>query len=75
VNTVRPKAAVNAARPKAAVNVARPKAVVNAARPKAVLKAVKRNQVNVVKASACWVWIPKQKVLNYGNPEQDLQEK
>ncbi|GKF17267.1 hypothetical protein Tco_0062185 [Tanacetum coccineum] len=37
------------------VNTARPKAVVNAARPKAVLNVVKRNQVNAVKASACWV--------------------
>ncbi|GKB42428.1 ribonuclease H-like domain-containing protein [Tanacetum coccineum] len=36
------------------VNTARPKAVVNAARPKAVLNAVKGNQVNAVKASACW---------------------
>ncbi|GJT29841.1 hypothetical protein Tco_0910116 [Tanacetum coccineum] len=53
------------------VNAARPKAVVNAARPKAVLNAVKGNQVNVVKASACWVWKPKTK----GNPQQDLQEK
>ncbi|GKB91440.1 hypothetical protein Tco_0963712 [Tanacetum coccineum] len=37
------------------VNTARPKAVVNAARPKAVLNAVKGNQVNTVKALACWV--------------------
>ncbi|GJR39342.1 hypothetical protein Tco_1215026 [Tanacetum coccineum] len=37
------------------VNTARPKAVVNAARPKAVLNAVKGNQVNAIKASACWV--------------------
>ncbi|GKF62080.1 hypothetical protein Tco_0182134, partial [Tanacetum coccineum] len=37
------------------VNPARPKAVVNVARPKAVLNAVKGNQVNDVKASACWV--------------------
>ncbi|GKE27878.1 putative ribonuclease H-like domain-containing protein, partial [Tanacetum coccineum] len=36
------------------VNTARPKAVVNVARPKAVLNAVKGNQINVVKASACW---------------------
>ncbi|GKB06947.1 hypothetical protein Tco_0835180, partial [Tanacetum coccineum] len=36
------------------VNTARPKAVVNAARPKAVLNAVKGNQVNDVKALACW---------------------
>ncbi|GJS36559.1 putative ribonuclease H-like domain-containing protein [Tanacetum coccineum] len=49
-------------------NTARPKAVVNAARPKAVLNAVKGNQVNVVKASACWVWKPKTK----GNPQMDL---
>ncbi|GJX47180.1 retrovirus-related pol polyprotein from transposon TNT 1-94, partial [Tanacetum coccineum] len=52
------------------VNTARPKAVVNAARPKAVLNAVKGNQVNVVKASACWVWKPKTK----GNPQIDLQD-
>ncbi|GJX66986.1 hypothetical protein Tco_0302713 [Tanacetum coccineum] len=44
---------------------------VNTARPKAVLNVVKGNQVNVVKASACWVWKPKTK----GNPQQDLQEK
>ncbi|GKD55263.1 ribonuclease H-like domain-containing protein, partial [Tanacetum coccineum] len=52
------------------VNTARPKAVVNAARLKAVLNAVKGNQVNVVKASACWVWKPKTK----GNPQIDLQD-
>ncbi|GKB78290.1 hypothetical protein Tco_0945185 [Tanacetum coccineum] len=39
---------------------------VNTARPKAVLNAVKGNQVNAVKASACWVWRPKQKeILNH----------
>ncbi|GJS69945.1 putative ribonuclease H-like domain-containing protein [Tanacetum coccineum] len=37
---------------------------VNTARPKVVLNAVKGNQVNAVKASACW-----------GNPQQDLEEK
>ncbi|GKE04826.1 ribonuclease H-like domain-containing protein [Tanacetum coccineum] len=42
---------VNAAKPKAVVNVAKPKAVVNA--------------VNAVKASACWVWKPKNKVLDH----------
>ncbi|GKF91191.1 hypothetical protein Tco_0274892 [Tanacetum coccineum] len=47
------------------VNTARPKAVVNAARPKVVLNAVKGNQVNAVKASACWVWKPKTKVLDH----------
>ncbi|GJZ25843.1 ribonuclease H-like domain-containing protein, partial [Tanacetum coccineum] len=48
------------------VNTARPKAVVNVARPKVVLNAVKGNQVNAVKASACWVWKPKTKVLDHG---------
>ncbi|GJU41076.1 putative ribonuclease H-like domain-containing protein [Tanacetum coccineum] len=47
------------------VNAARPKAVVNAARPKAVRNAVKGNQVNVVKALACWVWKPKTKVIDH----------
>ncbi|GJU09422.1 ribonuclease H-like domain-containing protein [Tanacetum coccineum] len=37
------------------VNTDRPKAVVNTAKPKAVLNAVKGNQINVVKASDCWV--------------------
>ncbi|GJV46706.1 hypothetical protein Tco_1431242 [Tanacetum coccineum] len=57
------------------VNVARPNAVVNTARPKAVLSAVKGNKGNVVKASACWVWRPKHKVLDHGNPQQDLKDK
>ncbi|GJZ92061.1 hypothetical protein Tco_0664126 [Tanacetum coccineum] len=57
------------------VNTVRPKAVVNAARPKVVVNAIKGNNVNVVKASTCWVWKPKTKVLDYGNPRQDLQEK
>ncbi|GJR98079.1 ribonuclease H-like domain-containing protein [Tanacetum coccineum] len=56
------------------VNTVRPKAVVNAARPKAVVNAVKGNNVNVVKASACWVWKPKTKVLDHGNPQMDLQD-
>ncbi|GJR59846.1 putative ribonuclease H-like domain-containing protein [Tanacetum coccineum] len=56
------------------VNTARPKAVVNTVKPKAVLNAVKENQVNAVKASACWVWKPKTKVLDHGNPQMDLQD-
>ncbi|GKG11895.1 hypothetical protein Tco_0346132, partial [Tanacetum coccineum] len=47
------------------VNTVKPKAIVNATRPKAVVNAVKGNNVNTVKASACWVWKPKTKVLNY----------
>ncbi|GKA73766.1 hypothetical protein Tco_0780068 [Tanacetum coccineum] len=52
---------VNTDRLIAVVNTAKPKVVVNAARPKAVLNAAKGNQVNAVKASACWVWKPKSK--------------
>ncbi|GJU56178.1 putative ribonuclease H-like domain-containing protein [Tanacetum coccineum] len=48
---------------------------VNTARPKAVLSVVKGNKENVVKASACWVWRPKHKVLDHGNPQQDLKDK
>ncbi|GJX75424.1 hypothetical protein Tco_0314019 [Tanacetum coccineum] len=64
VNTAQPRSTVNSARPMTNgvnivkdknVDTARPKAVVNTAKPKAVLNAVKGNQVNVVKASACWV--------------------
>ncbi|GKC54296.1 putative ribonuclease H-like domain-containing protein, partial [Tanacetum coccineum] len=47
---------------KAVVNAAKQKVAVNAAGPKAV---VKGNNVNVVKASACWVWKPKNKVLDH----------
>nr|GEY77257.1 hypothetical protein [Tanacetum cinerariifolium] len=45
------------------VNIVRAKKV-NTARPKLVLNAVQRNHVNV-KASACWVWRPKHKVLDH----------
>ncbi|GJS93712.1 ribonuclease H-like domain-containing protein [Tanacetum coccineum] len=74
VNTAQPKSIVNSARPMTNrvnnvsgknVNTARPKAVVNTAKPKAVLNAVKGNQVNVIKASSCWVWKPKTKVLDH----------
>ncbi|GKD41694.1 hypothetical protein Tco_1261901 [Tanacetum coccineum] len=72
------------------INTVRPKAVVNAARPKAVVNAVKGNNVNAVKASACWVWKPKTKIQVsdglgpqkkpiflsnvQGNPHMDLQD-
>ncbi|GJS07268.1 putative ribonuclease H-like domain-containing protein [Tanacetum coccineum] len=42
--------------------------------PKAVVNAVKGNNFNAVKASACWVWKPKTKVLDHGNPQMDLQD-
>ncbi|GJT11549.1 putative ribonuclease H-like domain-containing protein [Tanacetum coccineum] len=60
---------------------ARPKAV-NTARPNsAVVNAVRANQVNAVKASACWVWRPTKlnsasitlKRHNYGHPQKEDQ--
>ncbi|GJV85851.1 ribonuclease H-like domain-containing protein [Tanacetum coccineum] len=48
---------------------------VNTARPKAVLSAVKGNKGNAIKASTCWVWRPKHKVLDHGNLQQDLKDK
>nr|GEX24392.1 hypothetical protein [Tanacetum cinerariifolium] len=36
---------------------------VNTIRPKAVVNVVKENNLNAVKALACWVWKPKNKVL------------
>ncbi|GJR07269.1 hypothetical protein Tco_0530253 [Tanacetum coccineum] len=52
---------------------------VNTARLKALLNVVKGNQVNVVKASAYWVWKPKTKVIDHvskhnSNPQMDLQD-
>ncbi|GKF45258.1 hypothetical protein Tco_0131810, partial [Tanacetum coccineum] len=47
----------------------------NTARPKAVFSVVNGNKGNVVKASACWVWKPKHKVLDHGIPQQDLKDK
>ncbi|GJU08316.1 ribonuclease H-like domain-containing protein, partial [Tanacetum coccineum] len=38
---------------------------VNTARPKAVLSVVKGNKGNVVKASTCWIWRQKHKVLDH----------
>ncbi|GJV64614.1 hypothetical protein Tco_1475442 [Tanacetum coccineum] len=38
---------------------------VNTAKPKAVLSAIKGNKGNAVKASACWVWRPKHKILDH----------
>ncbi|GJZ45526.1 hypothetical protein Tco_0593122 [Tanacetum coccineum] len=43
--------------------------------PRTVVSNNKGNEANVVKALACWVWRPKQKVLDHGNPHQDLKDK
>ncbi|GJS37632.1 hypothetical protein Tco_0536014 [Tanacetum coccineum] len=76
VNTAHTKVTVNSVNTvkDKNVNTTKPKAVVNAAKPKAVVNVVKGNNVNVVKASACWVWKPKTKVLDHGNPQMDLQD-
>ncbi|GJX79844.1 putative ribonuclease H-like domain-containing protein [Tanacetum coccineum] len=70
LNTARP---VNNVQSRTAVNIVG--TMVNTARPKVVLSAVKGNNGNVVKASACWVWRPKHKVLDHRNPQQDLKDK
>ncbi|GJY77021.1 ribonuclease H-like domain-containing protein [Tanacetum coccineum] len=62
LTTARP---VNTAQPRTTVNSARQMTNVNTARPKAVLNAVKGNHVNAVKASTCWVWKPKTKVIDH----------
>nr|GEV31001.1 hypothetical protein [Tanacetum cinerariifolium] len=46
------------------VNAVRSK-IVNTARPKIVVNAVLGNRVIVVKASACWGWKPKTKVIDH----------
>ncbi|GJV86080.1 putative ribonuclease H-like domain-containing protein [Tanacetum coccineum] len=46
-----------------------------ASEPKAVFSVVKENKRNAVKALACWVWRPNHKVLDHGNPQQDLKDK
>ncbi|GKF65497.1 hypothetical protein Tco_0192014 [Tanacetum coccineum] len=38
---------------------------INTARPKAIVNAVKGNSFNAVKASACWFWKRKHKVLDH----------
>ncbi|GJT96398.1 hypothetical protein Tco_1091916 [Tanacetum coccineum] len=38
---------------------------VNTAKPKDAHNALKRNRFNTVKASACWVWMPKNRVIDH----------
>ncbi|GKE51902.1 hypothetical protein Tco_1487058 [Tanacetum coccineum] len=61
VNTV--KGNITTARPKGVVSDN--KGNITTAGPKAVVSDNKRNEANAVKASACWVWRPKQKVLDH----------
>ncbi|GKA57942.1 DNA-directed DNA polymerase, partial [Tanacetum coccineum] len=48
---------------------------VTTAGPKAVVSNNRGNEANVVKASTCWIWRPKHKVLDHGNPQQDMKDK
>ncbi|GJX35874.1 hypothetical protein Tco_0247431 [Tanacetum coccineum] len=50
---------------------------VNTAKPKDAHNAVKRNIFNTIKASACWVWMPKNRVIDHvskNNKEDDLED-
>ncbi|GJW57835.1 hypothetical protein Tco_0104566 [Tanacetum coccineum] len=47
------------------LNAARPGVGVNAAKQKAAYNVVKGNRFNVVKASVCWVWMPKNRVVDH----------
>ncbi|GKC87939.1 hypothetical protein Tco_1148588 [Tanacetum coccineum] len=38
---------------------------VNTAKPKDAHNALKRNRFNIVKALACWVWMPKNRVIDH----------
>ncbi|GJS77228.1 hypothetical protein Tco_0727109 [Tanacetum coccineum] len=83
VNTTHPQITMNSGRPmtnlsKIAHSTGQ-KAVGNVAKPKSVVNDVKGNNINVVKALACWVWKPKNKVLDHvsnttGNLQMDLQD-
>ncbi|GKC15460.1 putative ribonuclease H-like domain-containing protein [Tanacetum coccineum] len=61
--------------------IARPKAVNTARTNSVVVNVVRENQVNAVKASACWVWRPTKlnsasitlKRHNYGHPQKEDQ--
>ncbi|GKC46863.1 hypothetical protein Tco_1064585, partial [Tanacetum coccineum] len=49
------------------VNTVRPKALVNVARTKAVVNIVKGNNVNAIKASACWIHVSDGLVPEHGS--------
>ncbi|GJZ94532.1 hypothetical protein Tco_0666735 [Tanacetum coccineum] len=84
INTAYPRPTVNSARTasnalnRAHLHVRRPfnNSTTNKnSNLKEKVNTVKGNEANVVKASACWVWRPKQKVLDHGNPQLELKEK
>ncbi|GJT28229.1 ribonuclease H-like domain-containing protein [Tanacetum coccineum] len=56
------------------INTARSRAAVNVAKPKEVHNVVKRNRFHDVKASACWVWKPKNKVIDHGRKITEIDQ-
>ncbi|GJX90478.1 ribonuclease H-like domain-containing protein [Tanacetum coccineum] len=58
------------------LNAARPRVRVNAAKQKAAYNVVKGNRFNAVKLSACWVWMPKNRVVDHvsQNIKDDLED-
>ncbi|GJR31476.1 putative ribonuclease H-like domain-containing protein [Tanacetum coccineum] len=68
VNIARP---INTAYPRSTVNSERPVGNVTIAGPKAVVSDNKGNEANAVKASTCWVWRPKKKVLDHVSRHND----
>ncbi|GJS31150.1 hypothetical protein Tco_0491770 [Tanacetum coccineum] len=74
-NSSKAAVSVNTARPINTAYLRRQQRNVTTVGPKAVVSDNKGNEANAVKASACWVWRPKQKVLDHGNPQLELQEK
>ncbi|GJR30938.1 putative ribonuclease H-like domain-containing protein [Tanacetum coccineum] len=66
INSAYPRPTVNSARIASNVfNRAHTHGNVTTAGPKAVVSDNKINEANVVKTSACWVWRPKQKILDH----------
>ncbi|GJV07619.1 hypothetical protein Tco_1345275 [Tanacetum coccineum] len=47
---------------------------VNTAKPKDAHNAIKRNRFNIVKASACWVWMPKNRVIDHERNNAQIDE-
>ncbi|GKA77593.1 putative ribonuclease H-like domain-containing protein [Tanacetum coccineum] len=62
---------LNTARP---VNTVQPRTVVNNAGPMKNVNTVKGNKGNAVKASACWVWRPKHKILDHVSRNNNYEE-
>ncbi|GJS98864.1 hypothetical protein Tco_0820034 [Tanacetum coccineum] len=56
------------------INTARSRAAVNDAKPKEVHNVVKRNRFHDVKALACWVWKPKNRLIDHGRKITEIDQ-